>query len=73
MRKLLIWSAINGLVAIGFALHLIGAVLLAVGPMFAIALLIETVSHWCVVALIPYVLLLPILSKPLMKLFHTAG
>ena len=61
-------SAITAITSLIFTFKLLGAIILAAGPMFGIALLVDYTNDWLILLFIPYFLLLPLLCKPAAKL-----
>jgi hypothetical protein len=58
-------SAKQALIGVGLALYLMFGVFIVVGPMFGIAALVDAYSDWMLLLYIPWILTLPITSKPL--------
>ena len=68
MQKVMIvlkQSASESIEAMSMFFCLVGAMLLVFLPLVGIALLADYVTNWFMLLLIPYMLLLPMLAKPL--------
>jgi hypothetical protein len=62
-------SAKQAVMIVIVALFLMFGLFIIIGPMFGIAMLVDTYSEWFLLLYIPWVLTLPITCKPLSRMF----
>ena len=67
------WSANEAYESLQFFLYFLGSALLLILPFFGIVWLIDVISQWYFLLMIPYFMLIPLLAKPLGKLYEPSN